>query len=113
MVAYTTICILLLRSGSTTAFTQIRSDRVASISRISIESSVSRLRKRKSTYNHRINLAGRDNEASQVPSTGGGLVPPFSVTLDDATAYSYKDAVMRTLLWVSAAFVFGSGLAVM
>ena len=45
-----------------------------------------------------------------VNGSGGGLAPPFLVTLDDATAYSYKDAIMRTVAWVSAAFMFGSGL---
>jgi predicted tellurium resistance membrane protein TerC len=36
--------------------------------------------------------------------------PPFSVTLDDATQYSYKDAIQRTLIWVTAALFFGSAL---
>lgn len=43
-------------------------------------------------------------------TTGGGMVPPFSVTLDNAAAYSYKEAIQRTIAWVSAALIFGSSL---
>ena len=34
--------------------------------------------------------------------------PPFSVTLDDATQYSYTEAIQRTIGWVGAAIVFGT-----
>ena len=36
--------------------------------------------------------------------------PPLSVTLDDGSKYSYSDAIQRTLGWVGAAIIFGSGL---
>ena len=36
--------------------------------------------------------------------------PPLSVTLDDGSKYSYNDAIQRTLGWVGAAIIFGSGL---
>lgn len=42
-------------------------------------------------------------------SSSGGKVPPFSVTLEGSD-YSYRDAIQRTLGWVSAAIVFGGGL---
>lgn len=51
--------------------------------------------------------------ASHMDATGisaAGGQPPFAVTLDDATKYSYADAIERTLGWVSAAIVFGGVL---
>jgi predicted tellurium resistance membrane protein TerC len=42
-------------------------------------------------------------------SEEGGLVPPFSVTLEKAD-YSYGEALQRTIGWVGAAVIFGAGL---
>jgi TerC family integral membrane protein len=36
--------------------------------------------------------------------------PPFLVTLDDATKYSYTEAIQRTIGWVSAAILFGTAV---
>jgi Integral membrane protein TerC family len=36
--------------------------------------------------------------------------PPFVVTLDDASQHSYTEAIQRTILWVSAALLFGTTL---
>lgn len=42
---------------------------------------------------------------------GGGLAPPFSVTIETTEdGYSYKEAIQRTIAWITAAFIFGSSL---
>lgn len=128
MLAYTTIYLVLLRFEPATAFTQNKCGRVSGLSHRFIEIPMigSRLRNQRTSYNYMIHFSRADSEGAQVPSTtnpstsggnhavgatlGSGLVPPFSVTLDDATAYSYKSAINRTLLWVLSALAFGSGL---
>ena len=47
--------------------------------------------------------------ASSITSTSSSNNnPPFLVTLDDATQYSYTEAIQRTIAWVSAAIIFGT-----
>lgn len=48
--------------------------------------------------------------AVTTPTTTAAGNPPFLVTLDDASKYSYNEAIERTLGWVGAAIVFGGAL---
>jgi Integral membrane protein TerC family len=52
---------------------------------------------------------GLETAAGSVSATTAGN-PPFSVTLDDGSKYSYGEAIQRTLGWVGAAIIFGGGL---
>ena len=57
-------------------------------------------------------MASTSNPTTSTTTTGSSSHannnPPFSVTLDDATQYSYTEAIQRTIGWVGAAIVFGT-----